>query len=89
MRCDRKKSPFQNLCTLYLKPQYYCFTLKKKKTQETDTDYADNIALPANTPAEAESLLHSLEQAAEGISLNMNANKTEYMCFKREGAIWN
>ncbi len=27
----------------------------------TDTDYADDIALLANTPAQAETLLHSLE----------------------------
>ena len=31
--------------------------------------------------------MHNLEQAAEGISLYVNANKTEYMCFTREGAI--
>ena len=45
-----------------------------------DTDYADDIALMANTPNQAESLLHSLEQAAAGIGLYVNANKTEYMC---------
>ena len=28
-----------------------------------------------------------MEQAAGGIGLHMNANKTEYMCFKREKAI--
>ena len=27
----------------------------------TDANYADDLALPANTPAKAESLLHSLE----------------------------
>ena len=32
-----------------------------------DTDYADNIALLANTPAQAETLLHSLERAATSI----------------------
>ena len=32
-------------------------------------------------------LLHSLKQAAGGIGLNLNANKTEFMCFKQEGAI--
>ena len=31
--------------------------------------------------------LHNLEQAAGGISLHVNSNKTEYMCIKREGAI--
>ena len=38
----------------------------------------------ANTPAQAESLLHRLEQAAGGISFNVNVNKTEFMCFKQE-----
>ena len=31
-----------------------------------DADYANNIALLANTPAQSETLLHSLEQAATG-----------------------
>ena len=41
-----------------------------------DADYADDIALIANTPAQAESLLHSLDRAAGGISLHVNADKT-------------
>ena len=45
-----------------------------------DVDYADNIALQANSPAQAESLLHSLERATAGIGLHVNAEKTEYMC---------
>ena len=45
----------------------------------TDTDYADDIAHLANTPTQAESLLHSLEKAAGGINLRVNADKTEYM----------
>ena len=40
-----------------------------------------------NTQAETESLLHNLEQAAGGIGLHVNANKTEYTYFKQEGAI--
>ena len=43
--------------------------------------------LKANTPAQALSQLHSLEQAAGSISLYMNAIKTEFMYFKRVGAI--
>ena len=35
----------------------------------------------ANTPAQAESLAHTLEKAARGIGLYVNANETEYMCF--------
>ena len=48
----------------------------------TDADYADDIALLANTPTQAEILLHSLERVAAGIGLHVNAHKTEYMCFK-------
>ena len=35
----------------------------------TDENYPDDIVLHANTPAQTESLLHSLEQSAGGISL--------------------
>ena len=40
-----------------------------------------------NAPAQAETLLHSLEQAAAGIGLHVNAHKTEYMCFNQTGDI--
>ena len=69
------------------------FTLEKVRcrwspTQTiTDTDYIDDIALLANSPAPGESLLHSLEQATGGIGLHVNANKTEYMCFNQRGDI--
>ena len=53
----------------------------------TDTNYADDIALLANTPAQAKTLLHSLERAATGIGLHVNADKTEYMCFNQTGDI--
>ena len=46
----------------------------------TDTDYADDIALLANAPAQAESQLHGLEEAASSIGLHVNADKTECMC---------
>ena len=52
-----------------------------------NADYTDDIALTANTPAEAESLLHRLGPAAGGTGLYVNTNKTEYMCFNREEAI--
>ena len=39
----------------------------------TDIDHADDLVLLANRPAQAESLLHSLEQAARSICLYMNA----------------
>ena len=43
--------------------------------------------LLANTPTQAESLLHSQEHTAGGIGLLMNANKTEYMCVNQKGYI--
>ena len=36
---------------------------------------------------EAETLLHSLERAAAGIGLYVNAHKTEYMCYNQTGDI--
>ena len=69
------------------------FELTKKRSRRhpaktiTDTDYADDIAILANTPNQAEILLHSLERAAAGISLHFNAHKTEYMCYNQTGDI--
>ena len=69
------------------------FELTKKKSRRdltktiTDADHADDIALLANTPNQAETLLHSLEWASAGISLHVNAHKTEYMCFNQAGDI--
>ena len=48
----------------------------KKKQEITDADYADDKVLLENTPAKANSLLHSLDQAAGGIGLHWNADKT-------------
>ena len=67
------------------------FKLTKERSKRypaktiTDADYADDIALLANTPLQAETLLHSLERAAEFISLHVNADKTEYMYFNQTG----
>ena len=71
------------------------FILLKKKGKKqtmptqtiTDADYADDIVLLANTPTQAGSLLQSLELAAGGISLHVNAGNTEYMSFNQEGDI--
>ena len=49
--------------------------------------YADDITILANTPDQAETLLHSVEQAAASIGLHVNAHKTEYMCFNQTGDI--
>ena len=69
------------------------FELKKKRSRRypaktiTDADYTDDIALLANTPNQAETLLHSLERAAIGIGLHVNAHKTEYMRYNQTGNI--
>ena len=69
------------------------FELTKKRSKRypaktiTDADYTDDLALLANTPNQAETLLHSLEQAAAGIGLHVNAHKTEYMCYNQTGNI--
>ena len=69
------------------------FELTKKRSRRypaktiTDADYADNIALLANTPNQAKTLLHSLEWAAVGIGLHFNAHKTQYMCYNQTGDI--
>ena len=54
----------------------------------TDVDYADDLVLLTNKPAKVESSMHSLEQAAIGIGFYVDPNKTEFMCFKRKGAIF-
>ena len=70
------------------------FTLAKERSREypvqiiTDAVNADDIMLQANTPAQAESLQHSLERAAGSIGLRVNTNKTEYMCFNLKGDIF-
>ena len=63
------------------------FKLTKKRSRRyptetiTDADYADDIALLASAPA------HSLQRAAAGIGLHVNAHKTKYMCFNQTGDI--
>ena len=52
-----------------------------------DADCADNLALLTNTPPQAESLLQSLEKAADGIDLHMNSNPTVFRHFKQKRAI--
>ena len=53
----------------------------------TDAYNTDDIALLTNVSDQAETQLHSLEGAAAGISLHVNARKTEYMCFNQTGDI--
>ena len=69
------------------------FELTKKRSKRypaktiTDADYTDDIALLANTPNQAETLLHSWERAAVGIGLHANAHNTEYICYNQTGDI--
>ena len=69
------------------------YELTKKRSRRypaktiTDADCADDIALLANAPAQAETLLHNLEWAAAGIRLHVNTHKAEYMCFNQTGDI--
>ena len=57
------------------------------KAKITDADYADDIVIPANSPNQTETILHSVERAAEDIGLHVNAHKTEYMCYNQTGDI--
>ena len=65
--------------------KYYGFKLAKERSWSypaqtlTEPDYAYDIVLLANTSAQAETLLHSLERAATGIGLHVNADKMECM----------
>ena len=69
------------------------FELRKKRSRRypvktiIDSDYADDIAILANTPNQAKTPLHSLKQAAAGIGLHVKARKTEYMWFNQIGDI--
>ena len=49
--------------------------------------HADDKAILVNTPVQAETLLHSLERAAAGIGLQINAHKSENMSFNQTGDI--
>ena len=51
-------------------------------------EYTYDIALLANTPNQAETLLHCLERATACIGLYVNAHKTEYMCYNQTGDIY-
>ena len=69
------------------------FELTKKRSRRypaktiTEADYADDMAILANAPNQAETLLHSLERASVGIGLHVNARKRGYMCFNQTGDI--
>ena len=45
------------------------------------------LYISVNTPTQAESQPHSLERAASGIGLHVNADKTKSICFNQRGDI--
>ena len=65
------------------------FKLTKERSRKhiektsTDADDADDIMLLAIAPALAQTLQQSLERAATGIGLHVNAHKTVYICFNQ------
>ena len=72
-----------------IEPKNFSFHVKTVYTVlVTLVNLADDIAIRANTPNQAETPLHSLERAAAGIGLHVNAHKTEYMCYNQTGDIF-
>ena len=74
-----------------IKENHFKLTIERSRSYPaktiTNADYTNDIALLANAPTQAETHLHSLEQATVGISLHVNAHKTEYTCFNQTGDI--
>ena len=79
--------------TLIDKIKENSFELTKKRSRRypaktiSNADHADDIEILVNAPAQAKTLLYSLERAARGIGLHVNAHKTEYMCLNQTGDI--
>ena len=69
------------------------FALKKTRSRRyptqtiSDADYANDKPLLANTPTQTEFLLDSFEQTTGVIGFQVNAGKTEYMCYIQKGDI--
>ena len=85
--CNNVKTKMEQTLFSYGRPEEIGFELIKKSSRGypaktvTEADHADDITILANAPAQAETLLHSLERAAAGISFHVNAHKTEYISF--------
>ena len=69
------------ICHLSLSIYIYIYIYIYLAKTITDADYADDIVILANTPNQAEILLHSLERATAGIGLH------EYMYYNQTGDI--
>ena len=69
------------------------FELTKKRSRRypakiiTDADYAGDIVRLANTPNQAETLLHSFERAAAGHWTPCQCTETEFMSLNQKGDI--
>ena len=68
-------------------------TLTKQKSRRypgkkiTDADYADDLAVLADTLKDATTLLHNIEKVAKQIGLYLNADKTEFICENEEASV--
>ena len=53
----------------------------------TDADYADDLAVLADTLKDATTLLHNIEKVAKQIELYLNADKTVFICENQDASI--
>ena len=70
-----------------MKENYVTLEKARSRRYPARTITVADILLMANTPAQAESLLHNPDWAAGSIGLQLNVDKTEYMCFNQSGNI--
>ena len=70
-----------------MKDNSFMLTKERRRRYPAQTITDDDIVLLANTPAQAETMLHSLQRAAAGIGFHFNADKMVYMCFNQRGNI--
>ena len=78
------------LRTLFDKIKENSLKLTKKRSRRypAKTNYRRRLRRwHSDSGKYTETLLHSLERAAAGIDLHINAHKTEYMCFNQTGDI--
>ena len=67
-------------------------TLTKQKSRRypgkkiTDADYADDLAVLADTLKDVTTLLHNIEKVAKQIGLYLNADKTEFICENQDAS---
>ena len=68
-------------------------TLTKQKSGRypgkkiTDADYADDLAVLADTLKDATTLLRNIEKVAKQIGLYLNADKTEFICENQDASV--